>query len=75
MDSSRVVDLVQTTAAQQRHIERLETQVRTAMLDARSAQDTAYRAHIKARGAAATAQWAASEAKRAADLEAGRQAI
>eukprot|EP00969_Alexandrium_andersonii_P266098 11761158-Alexandrium_andersonii.AAC.1 len=63
MDSSRIVDLEQTSEAQQRHLERLEGQVTTAILDARSAQDTAYKAHIKARGAAATAQWAASEAK------------
>eukprot|EP00969_Alexandrium_andersonii_P083659 3690568-Alexandrium_andersonii.AAC.1 len=78
MDSSRIVDLEQTSVAQQRHLERLEGQVTTlyqhAVQEARQAQDTAFKAHIKARSAAAIAQWAASEAKRSADLEASRQA-
>eukprot|EP00969_Alexandrium_andersonii_P362746 15460375-Alexandrium_andersonii.AAC.1 len=44
-------------------------------LTAQSVQAVAFRGHAKARSAAATAQRAASEARRSADIEASRQAI
>eukprot|EP00969_Alexandrium_andersonii_P027247 1188303-Alexandrium_andersonii.AAC.1 len=75
MDVSRVERLGSLIEEQQSRIDSLEQKGVQVALTAHSVQEVAYGGHTKARSAAATAQWAASEAKRSADIEASRQAV